>query len=47
MRQQPACEGKEVGGDPDGDAGEEECREDADEGGGHTAAAAHASTLRD
>ena len=43
----PAGEGEEVGGEPDGDADEEECREDSDEGGGHAAAAAHASTLRD
>ena len=44
MRQQPAGEGKEVGGEPDGEAYEENCREDPEEGGGHTATAAHACT---
>ena len=45
MRQQPACEGKEVGGDPDGEADKENCREDPDKRSGHTAAAAHDCTL--
>ena len=45
MREQPTGEGKEVGSKPDGDADEENCREDPGKRGGHTATAAHPCTL--